>query len=451
MTDNSVSSWPKGSETMNQFLLDLWDYSILYPAALLCILPVLSHCRLSIKKLIPVMFSGILAMILIMAWVRSKIEIDPNIPLAFSLIVSFIFYFAVFNTNKTKLLYIFISAIAVFSFGGLSTPILMAVIDNPNEIIIAYSANWIISLSFLVAEIIFIDKLRWLFDNDTSNNIWKFVWVIPLIISAANIIMIPANEANVRVGRVFQLYVIMECILAVFYIIFLVTQYNIARVITNKAETEQTAHILSLQSVQYKNLKNYMDNTSRLRHDMRYVVKTAQTLAHSGETEKLKELLDTYGDKVDSNAPPAYYCENIALNAITAYYDSEAEKLGIKLSAKLNVPNDLFVTDSELCSIVGNILDNAVTAASESDQKKKRILFVADTKPNNDLFIAVSNPYSGTIRKKGMRFFSTKPNGHGIGLQSVQAIVNKNKGYCNFRYDESNFYSEIMLRQITRE
>ena len=105
------------------------------------------------------------------------------------------------------------------------------------------------------------------------------------------------------------------------------------------------------------------------------------------------------------------------------------------------------ISDYELCSIVGNVLDNAVAAAEKAAEPNSEILFVADTKKNGDLYIAVSNPYSGEIKEKGGKFSSTKAGGHGIGLESIRAIVRKNNGYCNFRYDKKKFYSEIMLRQ----
>ena len=90
----------------------------------------------------------------------------------------------------------------------------------------------------------------------------------------------------------------------------------------------------------------------------------------------------------------------------------------------------------------------AVAAAERVDRPGSEILFVADTKLNGDLYIAVSNPYNGVVREKNGKFSSTKADGHGIGLESVRAIVRKNNGYCNFRYDAKTFYSEIMLRQV---
>ena len=133
--------------------------------------------------------------------------------------------------------------------------------------------------------------------------------------------------------------------------------------------------------------------------------------------------------------------------SVTDYYVNDARRKGIKLTAKLNVARDIVISDYELCSIVGNVLDNAVAAAEKAAEPNSEILFVADTKKNGDLYIAVSNPYSGEIKEKGGKFSSTKAGGHGIGLESIRAIVQKNNGYCNFRYDKKKFYSEIMLRQ----
>jgi sensor histidine kinase regulating citrate/malate metabolism len=223
--------------------------------------------------------------------------------------------------------------------------------------------------------------------------------------------------------------------------------YRIAKATNDKAESEHNAQLLGLQAAQYDNLKKYLDSTSRLRHDFVYMAKTAQTLAANGETEQLRQLLSDYGSSIDATSAPAFYCDNKALNAITDYYVNDARRKGIKLTAKLNVACDIVISDYELCSIVGNVLDNAVAAAEKAAEPNSEILFVADTKKNGDLYIAVSNPYSGEIKEKGGKFSSTKAGGHGIGLESIRAIVRKNNGYCNFRYDKKKFYSEIMLRQ----
>ena len=444
------------------------DYLIILPAAFMCVLPVLSHSRIKPAILLPSMSAGTvifsfmlafvryklvpnpnipLAVFLVMlAFVRYKLVPNPNIPLAVFLVFALLFFFFTFDVKIFKLWYIFISVVSVMSFGGLSTFIIDAMLDHSIELIIELAVKWGVSLLFFLFEFLYLTKLRWLVDNENISTVWRFIWLIPMIIAAnistvwrfiwlipmiiaaANMLMIPENNANVRVGKVFQLYIIIEILFAAFYVIFLIMLYRIAKAINDKAESEHNAQLLGLQAAQYDNLKKYLDSTSRLRHDFVYMAKTAQTLAANGETEQLRQLLSDYGSSIDATSAPAFYCDNKALNAITDYYVNDARRKGIKLTAKLNVARDIVISE-------------------KAAEPNSEILFVADTKKNGDLYIAVSNPYSGEIKEKGGKFSSTKAGGHGIGLESIRAIVQKNNGYCNFRYDKKKFYSEIMLRQ----
>ncbi len=432
---------------ISEFLICFADCIINLPAAFLCILPVLEHSRIGKKRLFIIVPAVTILTAVPMALIVSFTGIDPNIPLGCLLIPFFLVYMILFDVKRSKLLYLFITAIAVFSFGGLATHFVNAMMDQQSDTVISVAVKWIISLLFLNAEIVFLKKLRWLFDNENIDSIWRFVWLVPLIITAANFMMIPADYNNVHVGRIFELYIWEEIILVIFFIIFLVMQYNIARAITNKTKAEQELQILGFQAAQYEKLKKYMDSTSKLRHDFVYMAKTAQKLAAEGEIKELQKLLNDYGAGIDANTAPSHYCEHTALNAITAYYAAEARSAGIRFTAKLNVSQDVVISDYELCSVAGNILDNALAAAKGVNDESARILFVADTKANGDLYIVISNPYSGAIKEKNNRFASTKKGGHGIGLESVKAIVSKNNGYSNFRFDSKTFYSEIMLRQ----
>lgn len=431
----------------SRLLLYFTDYLIVFPAALMCVLPVLDHSRFSRKPTVAIVSAVTIVISFPMALIRYTVGCDANIPLFAFMAIFFIAYLLMFSVRKTKLWFLFVSATAVFSFGGLATHFVEAMSDASNDEWISLAVKWGISLTFLIIEIIFMKKLVWLFDNENIDAVWRFVWAAPAIITAANLFMIPENYDYVRIGKVFQEYVMVEIMLTLFFGVFLVMLYTIARAITNKAEAEQNAHILGLQAAQYENLKKYMDSSARLRHDFLYMARTAQTLAANGETEQLQKLLSDYGAGIDANAAPQKVCEHTALNAITAYHALEAKEANIRFTAKLNVSQNISISDYELCSVVGNILDNAVTAAKESNAENAEILFVADTKGNGDLYIAVTNPYSGAVRQKGKGFASTKSSGHGIGLESVKAIVEKNRGYCNFRYDGMTFYSEIMLRQ----
>lgn len=433
---------------MNDLLYDILDYAAILPAAWMCMLPVLKFSRVKGRILLPAVLAAAGVCSVLMGIARQTLGLDPNIPLLIFLVPAAVLYLLAFQTNKLKLWFVFTGVMALSSFGGLATHVIHSYAPPDQTRFLELGVKWGVTLVFLMAEILFGRQLRWLIDNDNINSVWKFIWAIPAFVTAANIYMIPRDYATVRVGRLFQLYILVEFMLMVFFFTSLVMLYHIARAVAKSAESEQNARLLGLQAAQYNNLKKYLDSTARMRHDFIYMAKTAQSLAAHHEIEQLQKLLEEYGAGIDGNAAPPVFCEHPALNAITAYYASQAKEAGIGFTAKLNVSEKMVISDYELCSVVGNVLDNAVAAAQRVRAGTPEILFVADTKPNGDLYIAVSNSFDGAVIEKGGKFISTKTDGHGIGLESVRAIVRKNKGYCNFRFDDTCFYSEIMLRQV---
>ena len=181
------------------------DYLIILPAAFMCVLPVLSHSRIKPAILLPSMSAGTVIFSFMLAFVRYKLAPNPNVPLAVFLVFALLFFFFTFDVKIIKLWYIFISVVSVMSFGGLATFIIDAMLDHSIELIIELAVKWSVSLLFFLFEFLYLTKLRWLVDNENISTVWRFIWLIPIIIAAANMLMIPENNANVRVGKVFQL------------------------------------------------------------------------------------------------------------------------------------------------------------------------------------------------------------------------------------------------------
>lgn len=68
------------------------------------------------------------------------------------------------------------------------------------------------------------------------------------------------------------------------------------------------------------------------------------------------------------------------------------------------------------------------------------------TKAKENLYIYVMNSSDGSYRRRAGGYLSTKESrGHGYGLQRIDRVVKKYRGYRN-RQDEGNvFATEILL------
>ena len=110
---------------------------------------------------------------------------------------------------------------------------------------------------------------------------------------------------------------------------------------------------------------------------------------------------------------------------------------------KAGIPDQLPMSDVELCSVLGNMLDNAVEACGALPENERFIrVYIGQLK--KQFYISVQNSAGRVRREKGM-YLSTKEGEHGYGLFRIDRIVGKYGGYVNRQNEEGVFATEIMI------
>lgn len=433
-----------------QILQSTAEYATLIPAAIMCILPVQHHCKVNKKVLLGWIVTGLAIASVVCGIIKIKFALDTNALILPLTAICMAIYFTFYKISKQKLWYVFVSVIAMFSFAGLSSYTVEAQINENGKVsdLQTYGliAQWVIIIGFFIATIIFLPKIKWLIDDYHLENVWKYIWLVPTLITVANVLMIPQDYATVNVGRLFEIYIVVDASFLVFYVLFQFMLYTIAKAVTDKASAEQNAQMLGIQATEYSILKKYIEDTSRLRHDFRQVARTSVRLAKNNDTESLIKLLDKYNASVEDSHLQKIFCEHNALNAIVGYYYDEALQNNIKCSLSIDIPANIAVADVDICSLVGNLLDNAIQGCMTIGENERQISFKADA-DNGDIFVVMTNSFDGYTKKKNGKYSSTKEKGFGIGLESIKTTVNRYNGYVNFYNDRKNFYTDIMLKQ----
>lgn len=180
------------------------------------------------------------------------------------------------------------------------------------------------------------------------------------------------------------------------------------------------------------------------RHDIRGHLQAMQAYLDMGENTQLqryiRELTEDY-----STIDIVLKTGNVMLDAILNSKLSVLRAKDIRVDATASVPGGLAISDVDLCVMVGNLLDNAMEACLKVPAEERFIrLYIARVKES--LYVYVMNSASGDYRKGKGGYLSTKASdGHGYGLQRIDEVVRKYKGYQN-RQDEGNvFAAEILL------
>lgn len=195
---------------------------------------------------------------------------------------------------------------------------------------------------------------------------------------------------------------------------------------------------------QYAALQKQMDNDRRNRHDFRHSLLMIQQYAQDRDCGKIQEHIQQYLDSTTADkALP--FCENIPLNTILKYFAGLAEKEGIHTDVKAIVPQELELTETELCVLVGNLMENALEACRRQTKGERYIRARLEKREKQMFFISIQNSYSHTIIEKQEKLISSKRNEYGIGLLSVSHIVQHHEGVLKVQYSDGVFTVNVLV------
>lgn len=426
-------------------------YTLLIPGAVMCLLPVKDHLRISVKKLSLILFPCLVLYSLLMPFVEYQfLSVSHNI--FFTLTVPFLFigYCLAVDMENIKLLYMTMSTMAFFSFGGLANFMTDAYLTN-NQIttqtyITSLIVQWIVTiiLTCFIYLPFFNNKIAWTLEHFHTRSVWNIIWAIPALITFCNYMMIPMDYKNATVGRIFGIYLLVDFTFLLLFLLLQLMFHQIAKNLIEKSEQEQKTQLLEIQSTQYQNLLGYIDKTSKLRHDFRHTAHTLLSLAHENDMEKILQYLEDYNKELDSYSP-RLFCRHSAANAILAYYDGIATSQNIQIGLHIDLPSQIKISDVDLCSILGNLLENALDGCMTVPSGQRFINLSVDLTKQGELYIISVNSFNGNVRKSKQKYLSTKKDGNGIGLWSISITAEKYAGMTRFYHSETEFYSEVML------
>ena len=133
------------------------------------------------------------------------------------------------------------------------------------------------------------------------------------------------------------------------------------------------------------------------------------------------------------------------LNLMLNYEIEQAEEKAIRVKCAVEAYH-CPVDETELCIIIGNLFDNAIEAVKDLPDEQRQIDFSIQN-PNGIFRIEMSNPYEDERRKVEHHYLTTKKENtemHGLGLMSVQKIVEKYDGLMEIS-DTDNVFKVIVI------
>ena len=127
--------------------------------------------------------------------------------------------------------------------------------------------------------------------------------------------------------------------------------------LTYREYSRQMEQKLQIQKQNYEELTEKMDEISRMRHDMRHHLRTIMSYTQQGKYQEMMEYLQEYASVITEEEKLICYCRNMAVDAVIHFYAGELRKKGIPFECDMMLPQNIGISDTDLCKIYGNLLE----------------------------------------------------------------------------------------------
>jgi hypothetical protein len=186
------------------------------------------------------------------------------------------------------------------------------------------------------------------------------------------------------------------------------------------------------------------------RHDYNHHLQLIVGMLEKSEPDKNNEAINYIKglDEKISSSSLEIVTGNYIVDAIVSAKMTLATAHGINFEHRILLTGDITVEDTDLCSILSNLLDNAIEACCKVEENRyinlEMVIF------ENQLNIKISNSADGKYKIESGKFRTTKRGNlhmHGIGMGHVKSIVESYKGIFNIRPESDSFMVHISIPQ----
>ncbi|SFG26315.1 sensor histidine kinase [Oribacterium sp. WCC10] len=424
-------------------------------AVVMCIIPLRHQRRGNRITTFLVVIAFLLTLFSVTSYLLIQHSIFYNRYIPLILFPSFYAYDRAYRADLSKKAYIFIFSCAVASF--------MVNMSYGYDAIIHPASDWnhfsheatvfqfvictfiTLLLSFPLSR--FGAELVDGFDSDVT---WYLAGVLASFFLITTLLIVPKHYETLHVNNMMMAYWVVIIMMFLLMLILFMIFYFIVMSSVQASQIRIKNRYLEMQEQEYRKLKDYMEATRRQRHDFRQTIRTLLIMSNVGTMESIKAYLTHYLDSEPSYAV-TNFTPNLAVNAVLNYYMNSAKENNIRLNWQVDLDKDIpWITDSELCTVVGNILDNAIIACSAHNDAPPEVAPFIDLSLRSEngktIYIMVTNSYTEANNKKAAHNTPNNSNEHGIGLLSIKNTAENYSGTANFYHEDSEFYSEVMLR-----
>lgn len=250
-------------------------------------------------------------------------------------------------------------------------------------------------------------------------------------------VVINSTDTHLHISILITIFVLALTNIVSYFLI-----YQVQKLLKNKYELKLLQEKMAFEKDRYEESAQVWEDIRKVRHDIKnhFVVirgylQNEDMPACEEYIEHIMPSVESMGNLIRSNNSVLDYLINSKLSGL--------KETQIIISGVVGNLDD--IEDTDLASVIGNVLDNAVEA-QKTVTGTKRIELLFRVKNENRVIIC-KNTVSESVLQNNQELRSTKGNreDHGLGHKIVETILQKYDGWVDYFENDGMFGVQIML------
>lgn len=213
-----------------------------------------------------------------------------------------------------------------------------------------------------------------------------------------------------------------------------------------RSQLEQTQDILNMQVDQavreIRVLRESQQKNSVYRHDLRHHMQYLSSCIENGMLGQAQEYIREICLEIEENKVMVF-CENEAANLIFSAFFARTKEYDIPIKIRAGIPQSIAISESDLCVLLSNALENALHACKKRKEKglSAEIEVSAYEKKGRLFFQFANSCDKDIVFNHGVPV--TRTPGHGMGVRSICAVVERYGGIYTFSCTDDKFILRV--------
>lgn len=232
------------------------------------------------------------------------------------------------------------------------------------------------------------------------------------------------------------------CVAYLFFVLHISDAEQIRIQLEKKQDNLSTQVAQAVREIE--SLRESQQKVRAYRHDLRHHMQFLLSCIENGRIEQAQAYIQEVYSEIEANQMIAF-CENEAANLIFSSFAGRAGNYSIPIKINAVISQSLPISESDLCVLLSNALENALHACQKLKEKEAAgQIEVTAYERNGKLFLQCINSCDTNFSFSGGVPVTSRP-GHGMGVRSICAVVEKYGGIYIFSAKDGQFILRVSL------